>query len=55
MLGLNQDTVNLIGVIAVSLMAPLLALLLAAMLSRQIKTWGFTNWGPDGKDITDGI
>ena len=48
MLGLNQDTVTLIEIIAVVLMIPLLGMMIAALLMRQIRSFGFTHsWGAD--------
>jgi len=52
MLALTQDTVNLITAVAVVLMVPWLAVMIAAMLMRQIRNFGFGGyWGSDAKDI----
>lgn len=52
MLGLTQDTVNLITVMAVVLMVPWLAVMIAAMLMRQIRRFGFGGyWGSDAEDL----
>ena len=52
MLGLNQDTVDLIVAMAVVNMVPFLGIMAAAMLMRQIRRFGFTHsWGDDSKDI----
>jgi len=50
--GLNQETVNLIVVIAVVHMVPFLGLSISALLVRQLKRFGFGHsWGPDARDI----
>jgi hypothetical protein len=52
MLGLNQDTVDLILTVAVVFVIPVLGMMIAALLTRQVKRFGFTNaWGRDGEDI----
>lgn len=52
MLGLNQDTVNLITVIAVAHMVPWLAIMIAALLMRQLNRFGFSSsWGEAGRDV----
>lgn len=46
MLLIDQAVVNLIGVVAVVLMIPWLGILIACMLMRQIRRFGFSHsWG----------
>jgi len=52
MQGLNQETVNLIVVIAVVHVVPFLGMSISALLVRQLGRFGFSHsWGPDAKDI----
>lgn len=46
MLGLNQDSVNLIVVVAVVHVIPIIGICIAALLSRQVFRFGLSqNWG----------
>ena len=52
MLGLNQDTVDFIIMVAVVHMVPFLGMFIVAMLMRQLRRFGFTHsWGENARDI----